>query len=167
MFRSTFLGLSRAIAQPATPLTVRAAFQSRFYSAAAAASQPTTTATTTTPLHQQQQPTTQPTTPIQTQTGAAPTESTKPVAKPYLVGRAWTQRLPVYHLAKRGGNKKLTQIKKVQGDGQALRRDLAQFLGLEVKEVRVKVPTGHLEVDVSSFAFAFPVCCYLRESGRQ
>ncbi|KAL0465304.1 mitochondrial large subunit ribosomal protein domain-containing protein [Neurospora intermedia] len=146
MFRSTFLGLSRAIAQPATPLTVRAAFQSRFYSAAAAASQPTTAATTTTPS-QQQQPTTQPTTPIQTQTSVAPTESTKPVAKPYLVGRAWTQRLPVYHLAKRGGNKKLTQIKKVQGDGQALRRDLAQFLGLEVKEVRVKVPTGHLEVD--------------------
>ncbi|KAK3348547.1 mitochondrial large subunit ribosomal protein-domain-containing protein [Neurospora tetraspora] len=149
MFRPTFLGLSRAIAQPATTLTVRAAvlpaFQPRFYSSsAAAASHPTPT----TPS-QQQQPTistpTQPT-PIQTQT-AAPTESSKPVAKPYLVGRAWTQRLPVYHLAKRGGNKKLTQIKKVQGDGQALRRDLAQFLGLEEKLVRVKVPTGHLEVD--------------------
>ena len=58
----------------------------------------------------------------------------------------------MYHLAKRGGNKKLTQIKKVQGDGQALRRDLAQFLGLDVKEVRVKVPTGHVEVDVSTTA---------------
>lgn len=137
MFRPTFLGLSRVVAQPTTRAVVVPFFQPRFYS-----SQPTTTTTTTTP------PTistpTQPT-PIQTSTPtAAPTQSTR---KPYLVGRAWTQRLPVYHLAKRGGNKKLTQIKKVQGDGQAFRRDLAKFLGLEEKEVRVKVPTGHLEVD--------------------
>ncbi|KAK3951354.1 mitochondrial large subunit ribosomal protein-domain-containing protein [Pseudoneurospora amorphoporcata] len=167
MFRPTMLGLSRAIAQkPAatTTLPIRAAAAAavlpRFYSSssstvAAAESQPTTTTTTTTTTTPSQSTTTtQPTTPtIQTQTNtktaAPPTESkpAPPVRKPYLVGRAWTQRLPVYHLAKRGGNKKLTQIKKVQGDGQALRRDLAQFLGLEEKAVRVKVPTGHLEVD--------------------
>lgn len=49
----------------------------------------------------------------------------------------------------------------MQGDGQALRRDLAQFLGLEEKLVRVKVPTGHLEVDVSfvlHFLFATTIC---------
>ncbi|CCC05294.1 hypothetical protein SMACR_08546 [Sordaria macrospora] len=145
MFRPTFLGLVRAtaVAQPATRAAVLPFFQPRFYSAVAE-SQPTTT-TTTTPI-QPTQPTTTPIQTTQTAAAAAPTES-KPVPKPYLVGRAWTQRLPVYHLAKRGGNKKLTQIKKVQGDGQALRRDLAQLLGLDVKEVRVKVPTGHLEVD--------------------
>ncbi|KAK3400434.1 mitochondrial large subunit ribosomal protein-domain-containing protein [Sordaria brevicollis] len=154
MFRPTILGLSRATFAPASHATRAAVaipfFQPRFYSDAAVSQPPSTPSQPTISTPPQPTPTqTQtpeaPAAPATQSSTASPPASTKKL--PYLVGRAWTQRLPVYQLAKRGGNKKLTQIKKVQGDGQAMRRDLAKFLGVEEKEVRVKVPTGHLEVD--------------------
>ncbi|KAK1760297.1 putative mitochondrial large ribosomal subunit [Echria macrotheca] len=65
---------------------------------------------------------------------------------PYLVSRTPSNNLPVYHLAKRGGNYKLTSIKKIDGDKRALQQDLAKALGLSTEQVKIKVPTGHIEV---------------------
>jgi large subunit ribosomal protein L49 len=52
-------------------------------------------------------------------------------------------------LTKRGGNHKLTILKKIDGDKQALRHDIAQELGMDIEDVRVKPVTGHLELKVS------------------
>ncbi|KAK0649690.1 mitochondrial large subunit ribosomal protein-domain-containing protein [Cercophora newfieldiana] len=81
----------------------------------------------------------------------AATTTTKAAAKPtvkppYLVGRTPSNNLAVYQLAKRGGNYKLTVVKKIDGDKQALKRDIMQELGLEEDKVRVKTVTGHLEL---------------------
>ncbi|KAK0724469.1 mitochondrial large subunit ribosomal protein-domain-containing protein [Lasiosphaeris hirsuta] len=62
------------------------------------------------------------------------------------VSRTPSNQLPVYELAKRGGNYKLTQIKKVEGDKAAFKETLARDLGLDIKKVILKVPTGHVEV---------------------
>ncbi|KAK4444561.1 putative mitochondrial large ribosomal subunit L49 [Podospora aff. communis PSN243] len=84
------------------------------------------------------------------QTPSEPTTAT-PLAKPavrppYLIERTPSKNLPVYQLAKRGGNYKLTIVKKVEGDKQALRRDIAQALGMDLEDVRVKTVTGHIEL---------------------
>ncbi|KAK0612142.1 mitochondrial large subunit ribosomal protein-domain-containing protein [Immersiella caudata] len=84
--------------------------------------------------------------PSQTQTPAT-TSAAKPATKaPYLVGRTPSNNLPVYQLTKRGGNYKLTVVKKVDGDKQALRHDMAQEFGMDIEDVRVKTVTGHLEL---------------------
>jgi len=43
----------------------------------------------------------------------------------------------------------LTEIKKVEGDREALKRKLAEEFRLDEKHVKVKVPTGHIEIKVS------------------
>jgi large subunit ribosomal protein L49 len=58
----------------------------------------------------------------------------------------------VYHLAKRGGNKKLTTVKKVEGDRAKFRAALAAALNLKEKEVVINSVTGHIIVPVSSSA---------------
>lgn len=55
----------------------------------------------------------------------------------------------MYQLAKRGGNKKLTLIKKVEGDRARFQAALAQELGVEEKTVVVNNLTGHVLVKVS------------------
>ncbi|KAK3317253.1 mitochondrial large subunit ribosomal protein-domain-containing protein [Cercophora scortea] len=65
---------------------------------------------------------------------------------PYLVSRTPSNNLPVYQLAKRGGNYKLTAIKKIQGDARTMQKWLADELGMDLDQVRVKTPTGHIEV---------------------
>ncbi|KAK4120533.1 hypothetical protein N657DRAFT_649032 [Parathielavia appendiculata] len=71
---------------------------------------------------------------------------------PYRVSRTPSNNLAVYELAKRGGNKLLTTIKKVEGDRAAFRTELARGLGLaEVddkgrKTVVVNTLTGHVIV---------------------
>ena len=92
-----------------------------------------------------------------TETAAPP-----PVRRPYLVERTPSQKLPVYQLAKRGGNYKLTVVKKVDGDKQALKRDLAQELGLGLEDVRVKTVTGHVELKGH---FASRVSQWLQQQG--
>ena len=79
-----------------------------------------------------------------------------PVKRPYLVERTPSQKLPVYQLTKRGGNYKLTIVKKIEGDKQALKRDIAQELGLGLEDVRVKTVTGHIEMKVSPPVYAGP-----------
>ncbi|KAK5657532.1 hypothetical protein OQA88_3105 [Cercophora sp. LCS_1] len=82
---------------------------------------------------------------------ATAAQTTPPAAKPrakgpYIVSRTPSLQFPVYHLAKSGGNRKLTVLKKVEGDKRTLSRILAKDLGLKEEDVRVKVPTGHIEV---------------------
>jgi hypothetical protein len=60
----------------------------------------------------------------------------------------------VYQLAKRGGNKKLTLIKKVEGDRTRFQSALAQELGVEEKAVVVNNLTGHVIVKVSRLLHA-------------
>ena len=80
-----------------------------------------------------------------------PTETKETTAQsrpPFLVSRTSSGNFPVYHLAKRGGNYKLTVIKKIEGNKQALRQSLVEELGLDDALVKVLVPTGHIEVKV-------------------
>lgn len=91
---------------------------------------------------------------LTTEAQGAPTptetqETTAQTRPPYFVSRTPSQNLPVYHLAKRGGNYKLTVVKKIEGNKQALRQSLAEALGIDDMLVKVKVPTGHVEVKVS------------------
>ncbi|KAL2118747.1 hypothetical protein VTJ04DRAFT_5706 [Mycothermus thermophilus] len=67
-------------------------------------------------------------------------------ALPYYVGRTASNELAVYHLAKRGGNKKLTTVKKVEGDRAKFRAALAAALHLKEKEVVINSVTGHIIV---------------------
>ncbi|XP_069738451.1 large ribosomal subunit protein mL49 isoform X1 [Phaenicophaeus curvirostris] len=64
-----------------------------------------------------------------------------PPALPYFVGRSRHHNLPVYErLAK--GNRRLTQLRRLQGDLWALERDLRADLG--VQDVQVNEVTGSL-----------------------
>ncbi|KAH6637125.1 mitochondrial large subunit ribosomal protein-domain-containing protein [Chaetomium tenue] len=92
-------------------------------------------------------------TPTSTSTPAPPappasTPSTTPTttSHPYTVHRTPSNQLAVYHLSKRGGNMKLTAIKKVEGDRARFRAALAQELGVEEKTVVVNNLTGHVIV---------------------
>ena len=50
---------------------------------------------------------------------------------PYTISRTRSSNIPVYHLAKAGGNKHLTQLRKLTGDLHALQSDIRSALGLE------------------------------------
>ena len=50
---------------------------------------------------------------------------------PYTISRTPSSNLPVYHLAKAGGNKHLTTVRKLSGDLNALQSDIRSALGLE------------------------------------
>ncbi|KAL4952773.1 mitochondrial large subunit ribosomal protein-domain-containing protein [Aspergillus filifer] len=53
---------------------------------------------------------------------------------PYFVRRTPANQLPVYLVTKAGGTKQQTKIQKTEGDMDAMRRDLAVYLGLETTE---------------------------------
>lgn len=58
--------------------------------------------------------------------------------------------MPVYQIAKRGGNKKLTLVRHIDGSRDALAARLAHALGLPRKEVKINPVTGHVVVAVRS-----------------
>lgn len=64
----------------------------------------------------------------------------------YRVCRTSSNQLPIYHLVKNGGNKKMTRIRKVHGNLQALRNDLRKALKLDDKECTINSITGHVIV---------------------
>ncbi|KAK4210871.1 mitochondrial large subunit ribosomal protein-domain-containing protein [Rhypophila decipiens] len=66
---------------------------------------------------------------------------------PFVISRTASLNLPIYLESKRGGNKKLTLIRKLEGDRTVLAQWLAEDLGLDRKKVRVKAPTNHVEVE--------------------
>ena len=67
---------------------------------------------------------------------------------PYHVHRTASQQLPVYLLAKRGGNLHQTRIRKIDGSIMDLRNDLQQALGLEVDHITINQLTRHIIIKV-------------------
>lgn len=75
---------------------------------------------------------------------------------PYFIRRTASNQLPVYLVTKAGGTKQQTKLQKTEGDLDALRNDLAQYLGLESGDPRApKSPdvtinrlNGHIIVKV-------------------
>lgn len=75
---------------------------------------------------------------------------------PYFIRRTASNQFPVYLVTKAGGTKQQTKIQKTEGDVDALRSDLALYLGLESGDPRA--PTnpdvslnrlnGHITVKV-------------------
>jgi large subunit ribosomal protein L49 len=79
-----------------------------------------------------------------------PTQSTTPLAhpKPYRITLTPSNNYPIYTMAKRGGNMKLTRVKRIEGNVAALRNDLREALGLEEKDVTINQLTRHIIVKV-------------------
>ncbi|TAQ87618.1 hypothetical protein B7494_g4042 [Chlorociboria aeruginascens] len=98
----------------------------RFFVAARFSSTTTTTSTTTSSISSPQTPT-----------------SVNP-PHPYRVVRTPFNGLPIYLLAKRGGNLKQTRLRKIEGDINTLRTELQEALGLEEKEVVINQLTKHI-----------------------
>ncbi|KAJ5648224.1 Phosphopantothenoylcysteine decarboxylase [Penicillium lividum] len=67
---------------------------------------------------------------------------------PYFIRRTGSNQLPVYLVTKAGGTKQLTKIQKTEGDLDALREDLAQALGVDLRssDVSINRLTGHIIV---------------------
>lgn len=76
---------------------------------------------------------------------SSPTSAAK---QPYNIIRTPSNNLPIYLLAKRGGNLKQTRLRKIEGDVGALRSDLQQALGLEEKECVINRVTSHIVIKV-------------------
>ena len=128
-----------ALPKTASPSITLAA---RHYSTPSESASPAPTTTTTTST------TPPPVTPEAPPAAFAPTPTAS--SQPYTVLRTSSNQLAVYQLAKRGGNKKLTLIKKVEGDRTRFQSALAQELGVEEKTVVVNNLTGHVLVKVST-----------------
>jgi large subunit ribosomal protein L49 len=79
------------------------------------------------------------------------------------VSRTPSLFLPVYQDTKRGGNKKLTILKKIEGDARALKSELKAALKLEDGHIKINHVTGHIEISVSQHCyFATQRCPALR-----
>lgn len=59
--------------------------------------------------------------------------------------------LPIYHVAKRGGNLKQTRVRKIEGDVALLREQLRTALGLDESEIAINPLTKHIIVKVRCF----------------
>ncbi|KAK0705727.1 mitochondrial large subunit ribosomal protein-domain-containing protein [Apiosordaria backusii] len=87
--------------------------------------------------------------PQHTQTPVQPPPEPQTQSKrsyPFVVGRSGANNFSVYQLAKRGGNLKLTLVKKVEGNRIAFKEELAKGLKLSAKDIKVSSLTGHVEV---------------------
>lgn len=71
---------------------------------------------------------------------------TEPLA--YHIYRTPSKQLPVYHLAKRGGNLLQTRLRKIDGDIMKLKLELQQALGLRQEEISVNQLTRHIIIKV-------------------
>ena len=67
---------------------------------------------------------------------------------PYHVHRTAYHELPVYHLAKRGGNLHQTRIRKIEGDVAKLRDELQSTLKLQKEHTVINQITGHIILKV-------------------
>lgn len=66
----------------------------------------------------------------------------------YHIYRTPSKQLPVYHLAKRGGNLQQTKLRKIDGDLMKLKLDLQQALGLRQEEISINQLTRHIIIKV-------------------
>ncbi|RFU30848.1 hypothetical protein B7463_g5487, partial [Scytalidium lignicola] len=65
-------------------------------------------------------------------------------ALPYRISRTPSKNLPIYLLAKAGGNQKQTKLRRIEGNISALKSDLQQELGLGEKEVVINQLTKQI-----------------------
>ena len=77
---------------------------------------------------------------------SAPTVQEKTPSEPYFVRRTPTRNLPVYQEAKRGGNLKQTRIRKIEGDGQELVKQLDERLEPRPEWIRLNPVNQHVEM---------------------
>ncbi|PBP19711.1 hypothetical protein BUE80_DR009433 [Diplocarpon rosae] len=78
---------------------------------------------------------------------AIQTEQAKPAAsRPYRISLTPSKNYPVYMLQKRGGNKRLTKVRRIEGDITALKKDLQEALGLRDKDVTINQLTNQIMV---------------------
>lgn len=88
-------------------------------------------------------------TPLKSITDAINTTISSSISlEPYFVQRTPTRNLPIYQLAKAGGNLKLTKLRKLVGDTEALRKELEGFLAPKPEYVRINSLTGHIIIKV-------------------
>ena len=66
----------------------------------------------------------------------------------YHVHRTPSQQLPVYQLAKAGGNKHLTRLRKISGSVEDLKDDLRIALGLAEKDIVINNVNRHIVIKV-------------------
>lgn len=70
-----------------------------------------------------------------------------PLSPPtYHVARSSKGNMPVYTDKKRGGNLRLTTVRKITGDLHALREELQMWLSKKEQDVTVNTLTGHVIV---------------------
>ncbi|KAL3426248.1 mitochondrial large ribosomal subunit l49 [Phlyctema vagabunda] len=87
---------------------------------------------------------------------AAASNAAAPVSA-YRIARTASKNLPIYLLEKRGGNMKLTKVRKIEGDVSVLRAELQEALGLGEKEVVINQLTkqiivkGHRKPEIIKF----------------
>ncbi|KAL7619400.1 Mitochondrial large subunit ribosomal protein [Parahypoxylon ruwenzoriense] len=65
---------------------------------------------------------------------------------PYFVGKNNLNNFSVYELSKQGGNRKITLLKKGEGDLIALRDDIREVLQMNLGDVSVNSRTGHIVI---------------------
>lgn len=74
--------------------------------------------------------------------------NTLPPPLPYHVHRTASQQLPIYQLAKRGGNLHQTRIRKIEGDVEKLKDEVTRALGIREDLVVINRLTGHIVIKV-------------------
>ncbi|KFY04755.1 hypothetical protein O988_00548 [Pseudogymnoascus sp. VKM F-3808] len=92
-------------------------------------------------------PAVQSTTEASTTTSSTSSPAASSQSLEYRVSRTPSAQLPIYLLAKRGGNLKQTRVKKIEGNIAQLREDLKVALGIEEdREIQVNHLTRHIIV---------------------
>ena len=76
------------------------------------------------------------------------------VTLPYHVHRTPSQQLPIYKLAKRGGNLRQTRLRKVEGDIARLKTDLQEALSLEDEHIKINHLTRHIIIKVCPLRYS-------------
>ena len=82
-----------------------------------------------------------------------------PSPLPYHVHRTASQELPIYHLAKRGGNLHQTRIRKIEGNVERLREEIVKSLGIRGDLAVINRLTGHIIIKVCHYAKVLSMVC--------
>ena len=82
------------------------------------------------------------------QLSATTPNGTEPIKPFYSITRTPTRGLPVYEIAKAGGNLKLTRVRKLAGNRENLKKELEAYLMPKPAYVKINPVTGHVIVKV-------------------
>ena len=76
----------------------------------------------------------------------APTVQETSPTEGYFIRRTPTRNLPIYQLLKRGGNLKQTRVRKIEGEGAQLVKQLEEHLHPKPEWIRVNPINRHVEM---------------------